>query len=212
MEIEHKNNKKDRIPDFCIFIFDHRFFAMHLYSTYTDQQLLNLLHNDDQSAFTELYDRYWQRMFAMAFLRLERRDLAEDIVQDIFTRLWQKRHKLSITALEPWLATAVKYQVIDLVHRRLKKELCTEQLPERPESTNPLDIRFFEQQLAAEINTLPDKCRLVFLYRYQHGLSNRAIATELSISEKAVEKHITTARKRLALSLRSLLHSLFSFL
>lgn len=185
---------------------------MALNSGYSDEHLLSLLKNSDTAAFTALYERYWKRMFAMAFLRLERRDLAEDIVQEVFTTLWQKRAVQKIHSLEAWLATAIKYQVITLVNRQLSREVLSTILPEDSTTDATLDLRFLEQQLALEINKLPEKCRLVFRYSREHDFSNRDISAELGISEKAVEKHITHARKKLGIALRSLLHSLFSLL
>ena len=185
---------------------------MDIYSSHTDHHLLSLLRNDDEAAFAALYGRYWKRMFAMAFLRLERRDLAEDIVQDVFTSLWQRRQELVIASVESWLATAVKYQLVTLINRRLSREILTDVLPNDAFTDARIDVRFLEQQLAAEINRLPEKCRLVFTYSREFGYSNRDIAEKLQISEKTVEKHITTARKKLSIGLRSLLHALFSFL
>jgi len=182
-----------------------------LYSVYNDEQLLPLVQSGDAEAFTSLYERYWKRMFAMAYLRLERRDLAEDIVQEVFTTLWQKRAILEIRSLEAWLATAIKYQVITLVNRRLSREKSLPVLPEGTQTDATVDLRFLEQQLALEINKLPEKCRLVFRYSHERDYSNRAISAELGISEKTVEKHITQARKKLGIALRNLLHSLFSF-
>jgi RNA polymerase sigma-70 factor (ECF subfamily) len=92
----------------------------------------------------------------------------------------------------------------------LRREISTEELPDTPVTDVTIDYHFLERQLAQEINQLPEKCRLVFTYSRELGYSNKEIAGELQISEKAVEKHITHARKKLAVNLRSLLHSLFS--
>lgn len=185
---------------------------MNIYAAHTDDQLLNLLKESNEAAFKEIYSRYWKRMYAMAFLRLQRTDIAEDIVQDIFTYLWQGRQKLCIATLEQWLATAVKYKIITLINRRLKKELSSVVIPEQSYNDTLLDERLLEQLVQTEINRLPPMCRLVFRFSREHNLSNSEIAVQLNISEKAVEKHITRARRELSLNLRNLLQSLFSFL
>lgn len=174
-----------------------------------DTELFNLTKAGNEAAFTELYRRYWKRMFAMAYLRLDRRELAEDIVQDVFASLWNNREKADIQNVEAWLATAVKYGVMMLVNRRLSREVMPGEQGDISFADNTIDYRFLEQHIAAEMNRLPEKCRLVFTYSREHGYSNAQIAEELNISEKAVEKHITRARKHLALSLRHLLQSLF---
>ena len=180
------------------------------YKAYTDPQLVALLQNGDEMAFREIYGRYWKRMYAMAYPRLNRTDIAEDIVQDIFVYLWEKRLSLTIVTLEHWLATAVKFRIISLVNRRLKQELPASDLPEISMQDTLLDERLMAQLVQREVNRLPEKCRLVFRLRQDTDLSNKEIAGEMGISEKAVEKHITRARRELSLSLQQLLQSLFS--
>lgn len=183
---------------------------MTILHSHSDEQLLRLIKEDNELAFEELYSRYWKRMFAMAFLRLERRQIAEDVVQDVFTTLWQRREVLEIVSVEAWLATAVKYKVITLLNRQLAREIVTKEPPDNSYRDHLLDHRLLEQQLSKEVNKLPERCRLVFIYNHELGYSNREIAETLNISEKAVEKHITTARRKLHPLLRHLLHSLFS--
>jgi len=72
-------------------------------------------------------------------------------------------------------------------------------------------VRFLQQSMQEELKALPEKCRLVFDYSRNKGLSNKEIAQQLNISEKAVEKHITKALQRLRIQLRHYLH-LFSIL
>lgn len=184
---------------------------MTSYKAYTDPQLVALLQNEDELAFREIYERYWKRMYAMSYLRLNRTDIAEDIVQDIFVYLWEKRLSLTIVTLEHWLATAVKFKIISLVNRRLKQELSSGDLPEVSIHDTLLDERLLTQLVEREVNRLPEKCRLVFRLRQGTDLSNKDIAGEMGISEKAVEKHITRARRELSLSLQQLLQSFLSF-
>lgn len=177
------------------------------YSTYTDDELLHSLQNGDDKAFEEIYERYWKRMLGMAFLRLQRMDEAEDLVQDVFTSLWLRRNTFVIRSLENWLSTAVKYKVINRINRQLRKEVPSATLEEAAFTDPTVEQRFLERLVTTEINQLPEKCRVVFQYSRDQGLSNSEIAQKLHISEKTVEKHITTARKQLSLQLRQLLQS-----
>jgi RNA polymerase sigma-70 factor (ECF subfamily) len=182
---------------------------MDNYTNHSNQQLLPLLAQHDEGAFAEIYRRYWKRMLAMAFLRLKRADVAEDLVQDVFAMLWQRREELDIQSLENWLSTAVKYKIITIINRQLNKEVSADRLPETAYTDTSIDESFLKQMVNEEINRLPEKCRIIFRYSREAGLSNEAIATRLNISEKAVEKHITSARRRLALTLRQFLQSFF---
>ncbi len=182
---------------------------MHCYTSYDETELLGLLAQSDENAFAEIYHRYWDRMMAMVVLRLKRSDLAEDIVQDVFASLWKRREEIAIKSLEAWLATAVKFKVINLVNRRLKKECFPGLVPETPCRDAAVDELLLEKMIATEINRLPSKCKLVFHYSKQLGYSNRKIAETFHISEKTVEMHIGAARRRLSFSLRNILSSLF---
>ncbi|MBO9571102.1 MAG: hypothetical protein J7497_02680, partial [Chitinophagaceae bacterium] len=93
---------------------------MDSYKTYSDEQLIRLLKVNDEGAFTEIYLRYWKRLFVVGVNKIEDLQLAEEIVQDIFTDIWNRRFEIEFEGnLMPYLAAAMKYKVIDA---RLKKQ------------------------------------------------------------------------------------------
>lgn len=66
------------------------------YTQYTDTELLGLLRNDDNSAFDAIYQRYWEKLFAVANNRLQNRMEGEEVVQDVFFSIWRRRAELDI--------------------------------------------------------------------------------------------------------------------
>ncbi|SHM61340.1 RNA polymerase sigma-70 factor, ECF subfamily [Chitinophaga jiangningensis] len=179
------------------------------YNQYSDSDLVLLLKQDEHGAFTEIYYRYWKRLFTLALHRLSSRAMAEDVVQDVFSGLWQRRHHTIIEALGPYLAVATRYAAI----RQLAKSrqiLDTADIPENllQDGDDTASLRFLQQSMQEQLQLLPEKCRLVFDYSRNQGLSNKEISRQLQISEKAVEKHITKALQRLRLQLRHYLHLL----
>lgn len=180
------------------------------YQIYTDHDLLLLIRQDDARAFTEIYHRYWKRMFTLALHRLNSRQAAEDIVQDVFSSLWQRRHQAEITSLDAYLAVATRYAAFRQL-ARMKSTTDTDKLPEPGQASteDTTAARFLLQSMQEELRQLPEKCRLVFDYSRNKGWSNREISQQLQISEKAVEKHITKALQRLRIQLKHYLHSLF---
>ena len=179
---------------------------MSRYQYHTEDVLLSLLKEDDEQAFTEIYNRYWKRLFALAYERLKSKQQAEDVVHEVFTSLWQRRHKAAIQSLNAWLAAATKYATLKIYSGFLQNTVqVSETSLEEADSVHAyIDSRFLEQMIREELNRLPNKCRLVFEYSRQHCLSNKEIANELGISPKAVEKHITRALRQLRLGLKSL--------
>ncbi|NIG55104.1 RNA polymerase sigma factor [Chitinophaga sp. Cy-1792] len=185
---------------------------MSAYSQYSDSDLVQLMKQDDDRAFTEIYHRYWKRLFTLALHRLGSRQMAEDVVQEVFSGLWQRRNHTIIEVPEAYLAVATRYAAI----RQLAKMKLSVDTADVPETWLKYDddaaaVRFLQQSMEEQLQLLPEKCRLVFDYSRNKGLSNKEIARELQISEKAVEKHITKALQRLRIQLRHYLH-LFSIL
>ena len=189
--------------------------SLHLLS---DSQLLSLLKEHDQAAFRELYERYWDKLFVTAVHRMGNESEAEEIVQDIFVTLWQRRNELELTAsLATYLSVAVKYQVITRLAglaRRKKRDasLALNALPAAESTTDWLSEKELQRQIEQCINNLPEKCRIVFQMSREQHLTNKEIADKLGVSEKTVEGHITkairTLRDNIHLSLPLLLYLL----
>ncbi|MEI3802439.1 MULTISPECIES: sigma-70 family RNA polymerase sigma factor [unclassified Chitinophaga] len=180
------------------------------YSYYADDELVQLMGKDDHNAFTEIYNRYWKRLYVLAYDRLRSRELAEDVVQDVLTGLWQRRSQTIIRSLPAYLATANRYAVFTQLSKMIPVA-AVETLPEAVQAVtdDTAQLHFLQQSMQEQLKQLPEKCRIVFDYSRNMGMSNREIATELKISEKAVEKHITKALHRLRLQFRNYFHALF---
>lgn len=180
------------------------------YANYGDDTLIQMMSKDDHNAFTEIYNRYWKRLYVLAYDRLRSRELAEDVVQDVLTGLWQRRGHTIIRSLPAYLATANRYAVFTQLSK-LIPVTTVEALPEAIQAVtdDTAQLHFLQQSMQEQLKQLPEKCRLVFDYSRNMGLSNKEIAAELNISEKAVEKHITKALQRLRLQFRNYFHALF---
>ena len=176
---------------------------MYTYSHLNDFELINLLKAGEEAAFRVIYDRHWQRLYTIAYHRLNDSPEAEEIVQDIFCNFWRKRHTIElIKGLDYYFAVAVKFEVINHLARRArtvknKNEYATSRSEADNSLLSILDYKEMKQQLATMTDSLPEKCRIVFRLRHEQGYSLRQIAEELNISEKTVEAHLSKARKTL---------------
>ena len=181
------------------------------FNTLSEDELIALLRQDKLGAFREIYTRYWKLLYADAYKRLKNKEMAEEIVQELFTTLWHKRAFLSISStLSGYLFTSVGNLVIDQYRKDLMRARYKESFKlvysETDNSTEDAIIaKDLENTIEHEVNALPSKCRSVFeLSRLEHK-TNKEIAFELGISEKTVEHHITKALKKIRLGLGSLL-------
>lgn len=187
------------------------------YSSHSDEALLLLLRDSDEQAFTELYKRYWDRLFAVAYHRLGNQMAAEGIVQDIYVSLWKRRQDIALShSLKTYLSVAVKYQVIMHLarskrQRRYEQWLSRTALKGQDSTSEWLSEKELKDQIEQCCQKLPEKCRIVFTMRAQ-GHKNLYIARKLNISEKTVEGHITKALRILRTSLKLLLPLLFLLL
>lgn len=180
------------------------------YSKYEAEELLHLISKNDEAAFSELYDRFWKKMFAVAYNRLKEVQDAEDIVHDVFVRLWANRQKLEIGELENYLATAVKYGVLSKIKKRAreKKYLKTEISLSVVDSSSETKVHYRQilELVRTEVEKLPERCRLIFKYSRDEGMPVKQIASKLSISPKTVENQINKALRQLKTATRSIMN------
>ena len=185
---------------------------MRSYTHHTDEQLAELLCAADQAAFTELYSRYWERMVAIAFTKLQSVTDAKEVVQEVFFDLWKRREQLEIRqTFGAWISGAVKYKILTFLARSQRRTDQERSLPEQPYHNNTEEYQSYQDlraQLQASVAALPEKCRLVFRLSREQGLSLREIAAQLDISQKTAEAHLTKALK----TLRSQLQQFSCFL
>jgi len=169
-------------------------------SSFTDEQLLDLLAQGDADAFTEIYGRYWKLLFYVAVKRLHNHTEAEEAVQNIFLDLWARRKSIIIKrSVKYYLAAAVQYQVLNFFTRRkLTQRLEFDGKEPATDSTSQyLSFHELEKQLTELVDALPEKCRLVYRLSREEQLSNKTIASHLGISEKTVENQLTKALARI---------------
>ena len=187
---------------------------MARYTTYSDEELLELMTQNSQAAFDELYSRYWKKVLSVAVHKLHDISEAESVVQDIFFSLWKRRSELNITGcISNYLMTCVKYSVIKVLNKRRQQRLFEENtiqgLTLLDDSTQKyLDFSELSRTLAVSVGKLPETCRLVYKLNKEEGKSYREIAQQLGLTEKSVDAYLVRARK----SLRASLGSFFSLL
>lgn len=175
---------------------------MGQYKSYGDQELIQLMQVGDERVLIEIYDRYWEKMLAVAFNRLGNQEEAEECVQDVLYKLWKLRDDFLLAKVElaNYLARAIRNQSFNILDRRYRERVRSENYtPEKdinllsPE--RQLMLRELQEQIDNSINSLPPQCQLVFKLSRRDGLSNKEIAEKLNLSENTIKSHLKKANR-----------------
>lgn len=165
-----------------------------------EQSWLRMMASDDQRAMELIFNRYYKYLVVTAYNYLKDDNLAKDLVQDVLFKFWEKRSSLSIdTSLKAFLRRSVVNKSIDeLRKKRIKwEEEVTD--ANAPIATDNIDRQLetseLEKVIHKAIDSLPEKCKLVFSLSRFENMSHGEISEALGISKKTIENQITKALK-----------------
>lgn len=182
---------------------------MYFYGNHTEQELTALLYEGDETAFVEIYRRNWQRMYNTAYKRLKDAYQCEDLVQNIFTDLWERRTAMLIGNLQAYLQTAVRFQVIKYSTRTSDVSPFADILESTLASAGNTDDPIIENELSELVRVwvaaLPEKRREIFILYYMEEHPSDRIAELLGISQKTVQNQLATAANSLRSQLTKVL-------
>lgn len=184
-----------------------------------DFLFIEKLKKGDYDAYTLLMNDYYNNLCGYANLFTKDPSKSEDIVQNVFVKLWVYRKKIdSNIPIKRYLHKSVYNEFIDQ-YRKNKSVVSLEEKHLRTINTiiddNSFDIEKLMTRVNNEIEKLPEKCKKVFILNKKEGLTHDEIAEYLQISKKTVEGHITRAFKilnqKLGKKIKSILIILFDF-
>lgn len=169
--------------------------------------LLADLRRGSVRAFENIFNEYWEPLYKIARAKLRSHEEAEEVVQNIFSILWEKREKLLITNLSYYLNTALRNRILNIIRDKIPHQKYWNYyktfIPQQRDSTEEV-VAFEDLNSAVElaVSNLPEKSRQVFKLSRLEGRSNAEIASLLQVSEKAIEYHLTKCLKELRLHLK----------
>lgn len=175
----------------------------------SDHILLHNISKNDYQSFERLYEKYWEKLYDYVIRRINSHEVSQEIVQEVFVSLWEKRNTIQInTSVASYLFAAAKYQMLNYIKACAVREKYAENF--RAFSASRFDNSTEESMALSELqgqilqgmSTLPEKCKEVFLLKRVQHLSTHEIASQLNISPKTVENHMTRALKILRVSLQ----------
>src|ERR1700722_10894906 len=146
---------------------------------YGDEELVKMIQADDESAFTDIYDRYWKELFISARKIVESRAIAQDAVQEVFISLWKRREDLGVTSLRPWLFQAVRFQVFKAIRHEKTNQRVLDNIAAISmdiAGSDPILFRELQETIRRIIAELPDDEQEYFRMNREQGMTYRQIA------------------------------------
>lgn len=174
--------------------------------SYNDIELVKQLALGNEFAFEKIYANYSKGMFVYAMNIFKKKEVCEDIIQNVFISLWSNRKNVKINHLKSYLFRSVKYQIFNHLRNRKTSNADLTRVNIIDLSMNisqKLEFDELEELIKNQVAKLPTRCQQIFvLSRYQHK-SNKEIAMELDISIQAVKNQISKALSAIRQNLKS---------
>jgi RNA polymerase sigma-70 factor (family 1) len=168
------------------------------------RQLQNGIAAGDQRSFEDLYRLFFARLFNFSLLFVHRKEIAEETVNDVMMKVWNKRKDLpEVKNLETYLFVAVRNQSLNYISQYSHLHIAIEPDNDRGEIINlndpekELEWKEIHFRLNQAIDQLPEQCRTVFKLVKEEGFRYKQAAEILGISPRTVETQLFRAIKKL---------------
>jgi RNA polymerase sigma-70 factor, ECF subfamily len=178
----------------------------------TDLPSMSMLLNE--ASFEVLFKTNYKPLYAYAFTMVKSELLAEEIVQQVFFKLWEKKEQLSISSsLKAYLYKAVHNDSLNaLKHRKVKltysKETTYQMRNQVEDHSSPIIAKELTEKIRVALNELPEQCRTIFQMSRFGALKYQEIADQLGLSVKTIENQMGKALKVLRFKLAEYLPTL----
>lgn len=182
-----------------------------------DNHLIDLIKSGNQTAFDTAYLHYFKQLQRYAHTFTKDNDDAEELIQNVFCRIWEKRAQLDANGqLKSFLYRAVHNECLNhLKHQNVKLSFTHYQQENASMASDPVKemaAQELEKQLHLAINELPAQCRTIFQLSRIEQLKYQQIAEQLNLSIKTIENQMGKALKTLRLKLVDFLPILLIYL
>ncbi len=166
-----------------------------------ESKILKEFKKGDHSAFEKIFERYSKQLFQFSLSYLKSEEAAEDIVQEVFIKIWNNRSEIKTdTSFQSYLFTITLNSVRKYFNQQsrlneLKHDILFDSSGLKPDFDDNSNYQFMLDKLEELIRQMPEKRREVFIKKKIEEKSLKEISEELSISTKTVEYHITEAMR-----------------
>jgi RNA polymerase sigma-70 factor (family 1) len=170
----------------------------------TTDELMRLITKGDEEAFKILFENNVQRLVNFVFAIVKSKDISQDIVDEVFIRLWKTRENaVNIRNIKVYLYIAAKNAALNYISRKAFEQITepltdiditinSEQIPDKQMITAELFNKIHEA-----VNSLPPRCKIIFKLVREDGLTYKEVSDILNISENTVDAQMVIAAKRI---------------
>ena len=165
----------------------------------SNTEQVKLLKNGDLLAFDAIYKKYSRRLFGFVFRYVKQEADTEEIVQEVFIKIWQSREKINVySSFESFLFTIAHNATVNLLKKRATEQKYAEhvkslqQIEDTYELTDEIHYNELKQKFQGLLNELTPRQKEIFQLSREEGLSNNEIANKLGISVQTVKNQLVT--------------------
>ncbi|PSL24030.1 RNA polymerase sigma factor [Chitinophaga ginsengisoli] len=168
-------------------------------SHYTDHALLLRMAAGEEEAFNQLFNSYWDKVYSTALVLTKSNQIAEDIAQEVFLRMWQNRHKTDIIDnLEGFLFITARNLIYNKLSRLKLETAYTNYLqhhfaPPEPDTDTQTEFRQLQSILEEGMRQLPPQQQKAFRLSRENGLNHEEISRQMGVSRATVKDYIVRA-------------------
>ena len=185
-----------------------------------NKELAELLKKGDMVAFDTIYERYCRRLYAFILKYVKQKEDTEEIVQEVFIKIWEAREKINVYAsFESFLYTIAYNSTISLLRKKVNETkyfdyLKTVSQVNQPEVINEIYYRDIQTRIQELLDQLTPRQREIFKLSREEGLTHAEIAGKLNISVRTVKNQMTTTLTFLKSNIDNslMINTLFFFL
>lgn len=179
-------------------------------SSLQESAIIPLLHSGDESAFARIVKAYGNPLYRFAYIRTQSPEVAEDIVQTVFIKLWENRKTLEPSgSLKAYLYRSTANAVIDVIRRRHAGARVIHNIRQvsadkysRNDAVDKIELEELESMVRSVISNLPPRTREIYHLRKEQELSYEEISEILGITIPVIQNQVSKAVKALEKALQ----------
>lgn len=187
------------------------------YLNFQDVELLSAIQKSDRRAFDELYRRYWLPLLQQAVNSLPSQEHAEEVVQNLFIKIWNTRESLRVVNVSYYLHTCIRNGCISIIRALMSEKKNWDYYKNFiPKENISVEENYISDEmnelLEEQISKLPSKTQQIFRMKVIDGLTFSDIETQLHCTRKTIDYHLSKSRELLKTGLQHLLLLLAGFI